>query len=51
MRRIAIALTISGVVVFAAAAAYAQGCQQGMVWCCKRTPSGGQACSCQYLCN
>jgi hypothetical protein len=30
--------------------ACAQGnCRAGEIWCCKPTPSGGMACSCQML--
>lgn len=31
--------------------AYAQGCRQGQVWCCKRTFSGGTSCECASFCN
>jgi hypothetical protein len=38
-------------VTMGAGLAYAEGCGQGTVWCCKRTYSGGTSCSCTYICS
>lgn len=46
MRTVLIAI----VVTLMTGAAYAQGCQSGQVWCCKRNYSGNVECSCAYFC-